>query len=231
MRHALLLITSLLAGPALADRPAGVDGWIDAQSQSPLQWDHVGSVDIAPGGVIVVDPLTYGAGLDWPFIPTPSGRAAFMVARDAEYGRVSKAVLLFADGVVVCGHDEATVGVDTGLAAFLDAPRAAALVTDGEAFGANANMYDDWFADLIDDRPVVADLVPLPSGTAIPMMSSGWGDGGYPVASLRDKDGAMIALYVDFMGRDDEGNWLLPPECDGLPVTFQDSAPVSSSNL
>ena len=180
----------------------------------------------------MVDPLTYGPGLDWPFVPVPAGAARFIVALEPDDSRVSKALLVFSDAEVSCGHDETSVGVDSGLAAFLDQPRAKALLDASDALGDGKDIYNDWFSTLpINAKPVVSDMAPLLSGVTFPMMSSGWGDGGYPVASLRDKDGAMVALYVDFMGKDDDANWLLPPECDGLPVTWLDLRSVSPSPL
>src|SRR5690606_11298646 len=104
-------------------------------------------------------------------------------------------------------------GVDTGPAAFLDRPAAAALEADSQALGPGRDIYNDWFHGLSGETHVVKEMVPLPSGTRFPMMSSGWGDGGYPVASLSDAEGRMVAIYVDFMGMNEEGDWLLPPEC------------------
>ncbi len=63
------------------------------------------------------------------------------------------------------------------------------------------------------------------------MMSSGWGDGFYPVASLYDAEGRMVALYADFTGIDDAGSWLLPEPCAGPDVTRADLPPFPPSNL
>ena len=224
-----MLPTPVLA--ELPDKTIGMVRWMETHSTTDLLLAEMHAMDIAAGGVIVVDPLTYHPDFDWPSVGAPAGPAHFFVTLDRESRRVSKAVLLFSNAEPVCGHDEATLGVDTGLAAFLDRPRATALVAAGSALGVDENLYDDWFAALIDDTPVVAEIVPLPSGASFPMMSSGWGDGGDPVASLRDKEGAMVALYVDFMGMDAEGNWMLPPECDAMSVTFLDFPAVSPSNL
>lgn len=231
IQRALAFLLALPGAAVAEDSPVGALRWMAAQSSSALTYQEVGQLDIAPGGVIVVDPLTYGPGLDWPFVPVPAGTARFIVAREPTDDQISKALLVFSDAEVACGHDEASVGVDSGLAAFLDRPREKALIADSAALGVGKDIYNDWLNTLIGDVAVVAQEVPLPSGASIPMMSSGWGDGGYPVASLRDKDGATVALYVDFMGRDDEGNWLLPPECDGLPVTLLELPSVSSSPL
>ncbi|MEZ5796683.1 MAG: DUF4241 domain-containing protein [Paracoccaceae bacterium] len=196
-----------------AGRPGALD-WMAAQTALPLNFHVVGTLDLAEGGVIAVDPLMYDPAVDWPAIPAPAGLAYLVVALDDESQRISKALLVFSDAAPVCGHDETTLGVDTGLAAFLDPPRAAALAADGAALAAaGKDIYNDWFDAQIGQTHVVAHLLPLPSGTEIPIVSSGWGDGGYPVASLADDQGRMVALYADFMGKDDEGTWLLPVEC------------------
>lgn len=209
-----------LALPAAAEpAPPGAVAWLRDHTGHTLDVQAIGPVAIAPGGVIVVDPLTYSGSSDWPFLSIPEGQAQFVVALDAKSGRVSKAMLVFSDAPVTCGHDEATVPVDTGLAAFLDRPTAAALDADALALGPDKDIYNDWFHALIGETHVVKEMVPLPSGIRFPMMSSGWGDGGYPVASLSDAEGRMVALYVDFMGMNDKGEWLLPPECPAPRMT------------
>lgn len=212
------LVLALPAAAETASRGDGAVAWLRNRTGHALDVQAIGPVAIAPGGVIVVDPLTYSTGYDWPFLAVPEGQAQFLVALDAESGRVSKAALVFSDAPVACGHDEATVGVDTGLAAFLDRPAAAALEADSQALGPGRDIYNDWFDALIGETHVVKEMVPLPSGTRFPMMSSGWGDGGYPVASLSDAEGRMVAIYVDFMGMNEDGDWLLPPECPAPKV-------------
>ncbi len=207
------LVLALPAAAETAPRDNGAVAWLRDHTGHALDMQEVGPVTLAPGGVIVADPLTYSASYDWPFLSTPEGPAQFIVALEAASGRVSKAMLVFSDAPVFCGHDEATVAVDTGLAAFLDRPAAAALHMDSLALGPGKDIYNDWFDALIGETHVVKEMVPLPSGIRFPMMSSGWGDGGYPVASLADAEGRMVALYADFMGMNEDGEWLLPPEC------------------
>lgn len=219
------LALALPAGAETAPRGDGAIAWLRDRTGHALDIRTIGPVAIAPGGVIVVDPLTYSTGYGWPFLPVPEGPAQFVVALETGYGRVSKAMLVFSDAPVSCGHEEAAVGVDTGLAAFLDRPAAEALEADALALGPGRDIYNDWFHDLIGETPVVKEMVPLPSGIRFPMMSSGWGDGGYPVASLSDAEGRMVALYVDFMGMDEDGRWLLPPECPG-PVAARHEMPA-----
>ncbi len=88
------------------------------------------------------------------------------MALQTDTGEVSKALLVFSANPVACGHEETSVGVDSGLAAFLDRPTATALDADARALGPDKDIYIDWFDALIGQSPVVADLVPLPSGRA-----------------------------------------------------------------
>lgn len=209
---ALIVVPGILAQPVQAE-PSGVEMWMQAQSSLPLRFESVGPYAIPSGAIVAVDPLTYSPSPEWPQIAVPKGEAEVMVALDPETGRVSKALMVFSDAGVACGHDETSIPVDTGLAALLDLGSAAALAQEATALGPDANLYTDWFAAQIDDKPVVHDMVRLPSGHRFPMTSTGWGDGIYPVASLRDAQGTLIAVYADFMGQDAEGTWLLPQEC------------------
>lgn len=95
------------------------------------------------------------------------------------------------------------VGVDSGTVAFVD--RAAAVAMSALADG--ANLYDDfepgpWCVPL--DSPehyregTASIVMPLNgAGENIIMVSSGWGDGGYPVMLARDADGAPLGLHTD----------------------------------
>ena len=61
--------------------------------------------------------------------------------------------------------------------------------------------------------PVLVDLVDRAErdgGFAV--MSSGWGDGGYPVSALQDADRNMIALFVQFI-RAEGDDWIAPSDC------------------
>jgi hypothetical protein len=235
MRLAAALSLLALTAPAMGQSQPlddiGALAWVRSMTGFPLEMRAIGTVTIAPGGVIVADPLTFFSAAGSPAIPAPAGSAQFIVALDAETGRVSKALLVFSAAPVACGRDEATVGVDTGLAAFLDQPTALALANLAQAVSPDRNIYDDWFNRFIGASQVVADLVPLPSGESVPMMSSGWGDGGYPVASLSDAEGRMVAVYADFMGINEDGDWLLPQECDPPEVTRLIDPSFPPSNL
>lgn len=209
----LAALLGLLAAPASGQ--SAVD-WLAQNTETPLNIKGIDQITLAPGGLIVTDALIADSFDAYTRLDTPAGPARFVVAFDpAIDARVSKAMLVFSDAAVVCGHDAASVGIDTGLAAFFDRPRLDALLKDAEALGPGKDIYTDWFQAIIGQINVVAQMVPLPSGASIPMTSTGYGDGGYPVATLSDASGQIVAVYVDFMGRDDAGTWLLPPECPG----------------
>ena len=84
----------------------------------------------------------------------------------------------------------------------------------GAAILAMCNLYDDYFAApaQMGDH-VFARMLTLPDGTDFPGFSSGWGDGAYPVVSLYDSRGQMLALYADFIGNDQTEDYILPPPC------------------
>lgn len=188
--------------------------WIQENTETSLHIQEVASLTLAEGGLIVADALIADGFDQYTVISAPAGPARLVVAFDpAEDGRPSKAMLVFSAAPVVCGHDVATVGIDTGLAGFFDRPTLVAMTRDAAALGPGKDLYNDWFHGLIGQTPVVAGLVALPSGGAVPMVSSGWGDGGYPVATLNGAGGEVLAVYVDFMGRNADGDWLLPAPC------------------
>lgn len=188
-------------------------GWLQAQSDFALEFRDVGVISIAPGGVMAVDPLTWSEGWDLPWIEVPAGEARFLLALDAGAGRVSKALLVFSDAVPVCGADVATIAVDTGLASFFDHSMARAVTRSADLLGPGKDLYNDWFDAMISETWVVGHILDLPDKTLIPITSTGWGDGGYPVARLHSASGGVVALYADFMGKNAEGDWLLPPDC------------------
>ena len=201
----------LCGGPAQAEDAVA---WLAGRSDVAVTMQEVATLDMAEGGVIVADALIADGFDRYTVIATPSGPARLVVAFDpAEDGRPSKAMLVFSDAPVICGQDVATVGIDTGLVAFFDRPTLAAMARDGAVLAPEKDLYNDWFHALIGETPVVAGLIPLPSGGSVPMVSSGWGDGAYPVAVLTGAGGEVLAVYVDFMGLA-SGDWLLPPPCE-----------------
>ncbi|WP_299698919.1 DUF4241 domain-containing protein [uncultured Tateyamaria sp.] len=198
----ILLPFATQAGPGAVD-------WITTHTQQPLKEARIGSYD-PDGPIIGVDSLTYEPSYSWPYIDVPDGPADFHVFFDSETGRVSKAALIFSDAVPSCGKDLATMPVDTGTGAFLDRKAAEALDRIATETG---DLYGGFMEPQIDGAHSFAKFLKLPGGHVFPAFQTGWGDGGYPVASLHASDGAMIAIYADFMGKDADGKWLLPTPC------------------
>lgn len=213
MNAVLSAVLIAFAAPAMAE--SAVD-WIKTNTEFTLQFHEIAHLFMAEGGLVVTDALIADSFDSYTRIDAPAGPARFAVFHDpADDGRVSKAILVFSDADIVCGRDVATVGIDTGLAAFFDRPTLTTLNRDAAALGPEKDLYTDWFHNLIGETNVVAQMIPLPSGRTFPMFSTGWGDGGYPVATLVGAKGQIVAVYVDFMGRDAEGTWLLPQPCSG----------------
>jgi hypothetical protein len=105
--------------------------------------------------------------------------------------------------------------VDAGMGAFLDESGFAALAALSEGlFAAGGNLYDDFVAAQMTADPEAA-MLQLPKGERLPVFSTGWGDGVYPAVCLKDAQGGVAAVYADFMGRYESGEWLLPPACGG----------------
>ncbi|MBF9044778.1 DUF4241 domain-containing protein [Rhodobacterales bacterium HKCCE4037] len=173
-------------------------------------WHPVG------GAIHATDPLTlWQTGPEAETITVPDTPARVVgLRRDEPYGdtvdpRGAVLALIWSDADVLCGEDLATIGVDTGLAGFMTPADVRALDAYAEQ---HRDLYDGVYADQIDTLYPGPFLTDLPGGIAFPVSGSGWGDGGYPVASLIDADGNMVALYTQFMGAEGE-EWLLPPPC------------------
>ncbi len=207
----LSLPLATAAAPVAANPPA-ID-WLIVHTARPLDVREVGSY--APVGPLIgVDPLTYDAGSKWPYTNVPAGPATFYALIDRKDARVSKAVLVFSGAAPTCGTDLATISVDTGTGAFLDRDTAAELHALGAKLAdQDKDLYNDFLMEKMGDNSDYADFVTLPQGHRFPNFGTGWRDGGYPVASLTDGAGQVVALYADFMGADEQGTWLLPPPC------------------
>ncbi len=169
------------------------------------------------GAIHATDPLTlWQTGPDAPLLAVPDAPARIVglihseVYGDAVDRRGAALVLVWSHATVQCGVDLSTIGVDTGLAGFLTPADVAALDAYGQA---HRDLYDGPYAEQIDSLYPGPFLADLPGGLSFPVSGSGWGDGSYPVASLYDADGNMVALYAQFItaeGRD----WTLPPPCE-----------------
>ncbi|WP_146199894.1 hypothetical protein [Roseicyclus mahoneyensis] len=199
---ALLACGPVAAQDAIAWLQEGVG--LSTRVMSPGEWTPAG------GLVHATDPLTlWQTGPDATLITVPEAPARVIGLIDREYGRSILMALVWSDAPVVCGEDLGTIGVDTGLAGFLTPADVAAL----EAYAdPSLGTYHGTYADQLEaEAPTVPLIAELPDGSRFPVSGSGWGDGGYPVASLRDASGAMVAVYAQFdTGTDD---WLLPVSC------------------
>lgn len=202
--------------PATAQAETGALRWIVEQTSTPLQVQDIGEWHAAEARLIGMDALAFANPEDAAYFAIPTSPARFVVLNDAAEDRVSKAVLVFGDATPICGLDLATMPVDSGTGAFLTPTNTAAL----EALSArleteNSDLYTGFMEPQIDGAHGFAQFLNLPDGSQFPAFSTGWGDGLYPVAALIDASGAVVAIYADFMGQNDNGDWLLPPPCAG----------------
>lgn len=212
MRRYGIILGALAAAPlpASVSADANAIGWLLSGATPDARVIEAGDWAEKGGEVLAIDPLTlFGAQAVPISVPARSARVVGILENDAFDPRVAFLVLVWSDAPVVCGEDLATIGVDTGLAGF-------AAPADIDALNAYADdhagdLYDGPYAEQIDTLYPGPFLATLPDGTAFPLSGSGYGDGGYPVASLYDADGAMVALYAQFITNGDE--WHLPPLC------------------
>ncbi|MEX3015681.1 DUF4241 domain-containing protein [Gymnodinialimonas hymeniacidonis] len=201
-----LAVLAAVCGPAQAQ---DATNWLRQGIGMPTDL-HVSDMWRPRGGEIyATDPLTLwqteGATLS---VPDAPARLIGLLERDQ--GRAALMALIWSNADVVCGEDLSTIGVDTGLAGFVTPANVRAL----DAYAASeGDLYAGTYAEQLDDPiPTIPFIARLPSGATFPVSGSGWGDGGYPVASLYDAQGNMVALYAHFIPSGDE--WLLPPPCD-----------------
>ena len=216
MKRALLPALLALAAPF----PAAAEGedvinWLVGQSGGPREVQRIARFTPDGPEILGADPLTYDPGYPFPFIPVPPGPADVIALSEPQEGRIALAALIFADGPPACGAESGAIWVDSGTASFLTPATAAKLDAMRKDYDQRKlNLYDDYFADPAQmGEHVFARMLTLPDGTAFPGFSSGWGDGGYPVVTLYDAQGQMLALYADFIGNDQLEEYILPPPC------------------
>ena len=101
--------------------------------------------------------------------------------------------------------------VDAGMASIFTPATHQAMTEFVDSGGDYFNAYDEYFMDFDESNGVERKIVPLPDWTPIPYIKSGWGDGVYPVFTLKDVNGQVVAIYADFLGKDESGAWLTPP--------------------
>ncbi|MFV0410479.1 MAG: DUF4241 domain-containing protein [Paracoccus sp. (in: a-proteobacteria)] len=211
----LLIALTSMAGALGAVPTDGVTDWLIAAGQEPRELRHIAPFTPDGDEIIGADPLVYDLGYPYPFIKIPPGPAEVVALIEPSEGRTALAALIFHDGTPVCGKKVGSIWVDSGTAAFLTRDTAEKLAAMRAEFGAhNQNLYDDYFAAPHQmGESAFARMLTLPDGTAFPGFSSGWGDGGYPVVTLYDDQGQLLALYADFMGTEKIDNYILPPPC------------------
>lgn len=200
----LLASSALLAG--LTAPAAGQDAvtWLRDNIGLPTNLHSIETWHPRGGEIYATDPLTLFQ-TEGATFTVPDAPARLIGLLERTQGRAAIMALIWSDAPVACGEDLATISVDTGLASFITP-------ADLEAYRAFGTLLD---TNQIDGTlPTVPFVVRLPGGAWFPTSGSGWGDGSYPVASLRDADGTMVALYAQFIT--DGQDWLLPPPCATL---------------
>ncbi len=206
MMRAVVAVT-LTALPAAAQ---DATSWLAQGINMPSDLHVSGPWHPRGGQIFATDPLTlWQTGLDVETITVPDTPARVVGLLETEEGRTAVMALIWSDAPVICGDDLTTIAVDTGLAAFLTPSDVAAL--DAYAHPSDGPYHATYAQQLDAVVPTIPFIVALPDGTRFPISGTGWGDGGYPVASLYDADGNMVALYAQFMGGAEE--WHLPTPC------------------
>ena len=186
-----------------------VRDWIVDHSDADLDVAEIGPFATPEGRVTFGDPLVFAHTPNWIAVPQSGG--ALVVFHDPLLGRNSKLALIFSDRTVAGGSDVAICAVDAGLASVFTPATHAAMTRFLAALPKDVDPYNDHFSKYDDAAGGERKFVPLPDGTPVPYVHAGWGDGAYPVFALTDMAGTVIAVYTDFMGVNDDGDWLLPP--------------------
>lgn len=203
------LALSACVETSTATAEGGAAAWLSSGLPFTTTTIDVGTWIAPTGEIATVDPLTLW-GAESFLSGMPESQARVVGFRLDDRGPVTAVMaLVWSNDPVVCGDDLATIAVDTGLAGFMTPANVAALRKYGAGY--DENLYDGSYAEQIDASypgPFLADI----PGAVFPITSSGYGDGGYPVVSLRNAKGEIVALYAQFITGDDD--WLLPPPCN-----------------
>lgn len=195
---------------------------------------NIGKVSLTTGKVIVRDPLVYLEKEAEPyFLETPNGEfdteICVIIGDEEDSDRYAAARVRFSEKEAV-KFEEALIGnenlddlnegeyfgfnVDAGMACVCDEESKNAFCNFREDWekehGEDANIYDDYFADLFkksyEENPKYqregGDWInfKIPNTNYhIPMFQSGFGDGAYPVYFGYDKDGNICQIIVQFI--------------------------------
>ncbi|MEM9344094.1 MAG: DUF4241 domain-containing protein [Pseudomonadota bacterium] len=188
----------------------GAVDWIIAACAAPLMAHEVGTLDTSSGQLAMIDPLVFWVSFEESAFKVPKTGGRIVVLEDTRARLNSKMVIVFADGDVEGGADVATLLVDAGMGSLFtrDTYDAMKAWVEGLEYDPYTTLFEEH-----DNVPPGGErkIVPLPDGTPVPYVHTGYGDGGYPVFTLTDAEGAVVAAYADFMGCDEAGKWLAPP--------------------
>lgn len=191
------------------DTEQTVRAWIVAQNAATLEIVEVGDFPTPQGQLAMLDALILAPTPQWIDVPDTGGK--IVVFHDPNEGRNSKLALIFSDATVAGGAEVGVLPIGAGLASLFTQDTFASTSAFFDSFKDQSNPYDDFFFKFDDPEGGERKIVPLPDGTPVPYIHSGWGDGAYPVYVLHDMAGDVIAVYTDFMGKNDAGDWLQPP--------------------
>ena len=197
--------------PAPRMEPTGLSArdWIVDRTNAKLEITEGGAFPTPEGKATIIDPLCLTRPTEWIDVPKDGG--SVVVFHDREEGRNSKLALIFSDVEVAGGDDVSTCLVDAGMGSVFTPATYEAAEVFRESLGEKGNIYDDYFCRFDDPGGGERKMANLPDGTQVPYVHSGWGDGAYPVFTLVAKDGSLTAIYTDFMGYNDDGDFLTPP--------------------
>lgn len=213
MRAAICLAVSLCVPHALsAQEDAGTIDWILDRHDQPFHIHVLGELTFKDK-ILLGDPTLLDDGYYFPTLTLPApATATYVTMTDAQFGDLTKAILLFSDAKPTCGvsfgrTEEMRGGV------FMDPDRIKAIEPLAKEAAASPDMY--WtelglWPDLTKEDNWSA-IVTLEDGTAIPAYSN-WDSGYYPVYAFYDDNMALTAFVMDHFPTS-RGEVDMPPAC------------------
>ena len=194
---------------ALAPTGLSAREWILASNAAPLEVTEAGNFPTLEGKAAIIDPLCLIKPQEWIDVPKDGGQVT--VFFDPEQGRNSKLALIFSSAEVAGGDDVSTCMVDAGMASIFTPETYRATDAFRDGLGETGNIYDDYFERFDEPSGGERKMAHLPDGTPVPYVHSGWGDGAYPVFTLLGPSREVVAIYTDFLGCNENGDYLTPP--------------------